>query len=114
VERTFHRIVLSNPPTLADFRSDKAKGKQRPTDPAKLHLYEGRSVYATLAQAHRKALDFPLLGEYIAELRVSETEEVRVARTVMGSRGHHTIWGDPADLLGTVTTVVPVTAEESE
>lgn len=105
---TFYRIVLTDPPSLEDFLSDAARGKRRPTDPAKRELYEGLSVYATVGQARRKALDLPILVAYIPELRVPEDAPIQVARTIKGSRGHHTLWGDPADLLGYVVAVVPV------
>jgi hypothetical protein len=111
VARTFFRIVTTNPPSVADFLSDKARGKARPTDPARRDLYEGLSVYATLAQAWRKARDLPVLGGYVAELRIPDDALVRVERTLRSSRGHHTLWGEPEDLLRFVVAVFAVEGE---
>jgi hypothetical protein len=111
VARTFFRIVTTDPPSVADFLSDKARGKTQPTDPARRDLYEGLSVYATLAQARRKARDLPVLGDYVAELRIADDALIRVERTLRSSRGHHTVWGDPEDLLHSVVAVVAVEGE---
>lgn len=111
VARTFDRIVLTDPPSLEDFLSDAARGKRRPTDPTKRELYEGLSIYATVRQARRKALDLPILGAYIAAVLVPDEAPIRAARTIKGSRGHHTLWGDATDLLGYVVAVVTVEGE---
>lgn len=112
--RTFYRIVLDDPPSRTDFLSDQARGKRRPTDSTKRDLYEGLSVYSTLAQAVRKALDFPLLGGYVAELQIPEQGPIRIARTLPGSRGHHTFWGTPEEIHRCVVAVTPVDGGSSE
>ncbi len=106
--RTFYRIVKANPPTVADFLSDRAVGRPRPLNPELLRLHDGLSVYATLAQARRKAKAFPVLGGYIAVLRVDDDGPITCERTLQSSSGHHTLWGDAEALLGCVEAVVAV------
>ncbi len=113
-EPTSYRIVESNPPTLRDFLSDRAKGKRSSLDPTKAHLHDGLLVYSTLKQARRKALDlYPLLGTFVAELRIPADSAIASARTLKGSRGHHTLVGPPEDLLACVVAVVPVREDEA-
>lgn len=106
--RSFYRIVKSDPPTLADFLSDRTRGRPAAEEPALRRLHDGLSVYATLAQARRKAKAFPMLGSYIAVLRVLDDTPLRHERTMMSSGGHHTVWGEPDTLLGCVEAVVVV------
>lgn len=111
--RTFYRLVLTNPPTLADFRSDLAQGRPPPSqNPEAVRLVSGLSMYATLTQARNKATAYPRLGRYIGALDLPIGGPIRYERTLPGSRGHHTIWGDPAELLACVTAVVPVESAE--
>lgn len=105
VPRTFYRIVRSDPPTEEDFKSYEALG--RPSrDPTSIDEYRGVSVQATETQARNRARALPTLGRFIAEVRISDDSPIRWRRT--GSRGHHTLWGDPAELLGYVTGVTAV------
>jgi hypothetical protein len=72
-----------------------------------LHVWDGISVYRTLAQAQRKARDYPFLGQFIAELDVDiDVPQIRVEKTY--GRGHHTLWGPAATLLRLVVRVTPV------
>ena len=96
--RSFFRVLRSNPSTLDDYTSQKAKGipMARP-DPEIELIYDGVSVYATEAQARNQAKAKPWLGQYIAELAISDEGPITFRRTGVG-RGHHTLWGDPAEL----------------
>ena len=104
----FYRVVHSNPPTLIDFTSQKAKGvpMARP-DPEIALLWDGVSVNATETQARTRAQTLPYLGTHVAELAIAEGDPITVRRTG-SSRGHHTLWGDPAELLARVSRVVDV------
>lgn len=104
--RRFYRIIGDESPSIADFLSDAARGRPTPSDPALLRLRDGLSVYATLAQARRKARAYPMLGQFIAVLEIPETEAIRYERTLPGSRGHHTLWGEPKLLLACIVSVV--------
>ncbi|MGH2350698.1 MAG: hypothetical protein ACRDI2_19755 [Chloroflexota bacterium] len=109
--RAFYRIVTA--PTveeldLDDFKSAKALGAPPPRHAANLPLWDGLSVFATEAQARAKAHDFPGHGAYIARLEIPDDVPMRIERTIKNSRGHHTIWGGPAELLRCVVSVVPV------
>jgi hypothetical protein len=64
-------------------------------------------VYATEAQARRKARVSPALGRYVAILEIPGDSTLEIERTTTSS-GHHTIWGDAALLLSYVVAVVPV------
>ena len=111
--RVFHRIVESSPLTLTDFMSDVARGRVRyPIAIEQLRLRSGLSVFNTEAQARRKALDLPILGVYIASLEIPDGTEVRFEHTLRSSPGHHTLWGDPVELLAYVAAVVPVERRE--
>ncbi len=107
-ERTYWRIALTNPPTRRDFLSHAALGRRLlDPDPQRVRHAEGTSVYATEAQARRQARRYPILGGWLAEVRLPAGGAVEVERT-LGRPGHHTIWGDPDVLLANVIQVVPV------
>ena len=103
---TLYRIVQSNPPTISDFLSGQAKGVQ-PRSEALRWLWDGISLFNTAAQARRQALRFPLLGRYLAQLSLPPAAPIRYERT-LSTRGHYTVWGNPAYLLRCVTEVMPV------
>jgi hypothetical protein len=104
----FYRVVRSDPPTLDDFMSYKAKGipLARP-DPEVALLWDGVSVNSTETQARNRAKVQPYLGAYIAELEISEGDPITFRRTGV-SRGHYTLWGAPSDLLARVRHVTKV------
>jgi hypothetical protein len=107
--RTFYRIVHAptlNSQRIDDFTSDDGRGEEPPDDPDLRRLHDGISVFATEAQARNKARDFPFLGGFIARLDVPDDAPLRVERTLR-SRGHHTVWGEPIDVLRCVTAVTP-------
>ena len=106
--RTFYRVVKTDPPALADFTSNAARGRPLPDpSPETRRLWAGLSVNATEAQARRRARQYPTLGAHIARLELPADAPVRVERTTR-IPGHHTLWGEPAVLLGCVVAVVPV------
>jgi hypothetical protein len=104
--RFFYRIVRTNPPTLSDFTSNLGQGKQIPADPELAAVWDGLSVQSTLAQARRRRKTSPVLGSFIAVIRVPTDGSVRYERT-LSSAGHFTIWGDSAQLSGLVVSVEP-------
>ena len=104
--RLLHRIVRTNPPTRDDFVSNAAKGLPPPDDSERRAVWGGLSVYSTEAQARRKRRVSPMLGGFIAVLRVPIDGSVRVERT-LGGDGHHTVWGESDELLALVVAVVP-------
>jgi hypothetical protein len=108
VPRVVYRIVQHDPPTEWDLWSDEQRGKGAfATDPEIQRLRTGRSVYATQAQARRKANGMPVLGMFIAELHLPDDPSIVLERTTR-SNGHHTLWGDAATLLAAVVRVVSV------
>lgn len=83
----YFRIVVTDPPTLADFVSQAAAGKQpKRDDPETFRLWSGISVYETRRRADERARDLPWLGTFIAEMRVPSRGSVSVERTT-NSRG---------------------------
>ena len=98
MDRSFYRLIRSNPSTLDDYLSNKAKGipMARP-DPEVALLWDGISVYATENQARNQAKGKPWLGSHIAEIVISDRDPVQFRRTGTG-RGHHTLWGEAAQL----------------
>src|SRR6476646_10796272 len=107
--RDFYRITYVNPPTLWDFTSGRDRGTAEPLHPRHLAVWDGISVFSTLNQARRKQRLSPILGAFIARIRVPTDGSVRFERT-LGGDGHHTIWGEPAYLLSLVVSVEPVQA----
>jgi hypothetical protein len=95
--RLFFRIARTDPTTLYDYQSAKERGYPEPKSPAHRALWDGLSVYSTLNQARRKQRVSPVLGAYIAVLRVPMDGSIRVMRT-LGGDGHHTLWA-PAPVL---------------
>ena len=104
--RMLYRIARTSPPTLDDFRSDAARGEPAPLDPEQARLYDGISTFNTAQQAWRKAQAYPVLGRYLAAIILPDDGPVRIERT-LGSRGHYTVWADPAYLLAQVASVEP-------
>jgi hypothetical protein len=76
-------------------------------DPEVALLWDGISVYATETQARNQAKAKPWLGAYIAEITISEGDPIIFRRTGTG-RGHHTLWGKPADLRARQTRLIEV------
>lgn len=106
--RSFWRIVRSNPPTRRDFMSHVALGIPfRAMGDDLMQQPHGISMYATEAQARRKARGVPVLGVWLAELAISDELDVVIKRTP-GGPGHHTIWGDADALRACVARVIPV------
>jgi hypothetical protein len=108
--RSLFRIVRTNPPTRDDFLSYRALGLRPPASLSvdQLRQWEGISVFATENQARRQARRYPHLGTSIAELVIVPNLGLEVRRTNPRSPGHHTLWGDPADIARAVARVVPV------
>ena len=105
MERVFYRVVATDPPTQRDFLSHKALGipLRSPNDQ---DLWEGISVQATEQQARKRAR-LPGFGRYIAGLVVREGGSISWRRTGR-QPGHHTLWGDPEELLACVVRTIPV------
>lgn len=105
-------ICLTDPPSRRDFLPAKHLKPERPapTDPGLRDLWEtGVSVYATEAQARKKAKGWePLfpLGEHIARLEIPDDAPISVEKTL--GRGHYTLRGDPDTLLSHVVSIVLV------
>jgi hypothetical protein len=104
---TLYRIVRSNPPSREDFLSNAARGRrlESPTT-ERLRLWAGLSSWATFAQAVRSARRHSGSGGYVATLIILDDAAIQVERTL--GPGHHTIWGDPDELLGCIAAVEPV------
>lgn len=102
------RIIEGPQSTLDDYTSDAGFGFRPPSDPVRAALWEGISTFQTLAQARKKAKAYPLLGSYVAELVIPVDVPVRWSRTIERSRGHHTVWGDPAEIRRCEVKVHPV------
>jgi hypothetical protein len=103
--RLFYRIVLTNPTTLYDFQSAKERGMAEPGSPARRAVWDGLSVFSTLSQARRKQRISPILGTYVAIIRVPTDGSIRFERT-LGGDGHHTIWGEASVLRSLTVSVV--------
>ena len=107
-ERTFWRIVRTNPPTRRDFMSHIELGIPfRAGSEEVMRQVAGISVYATEVQARRKARQVPVLGVWLAELRIDDDRGFVIART-HGGPDHHTIWSDPDEIMSCDVRVIDV------
>lgn len=108
MRRTFFRIVRSDPPTEEDFLSPQALAVPLwDPDPEKLRMAEGVSVFNTEIQARNKARAYPRKGRFLALLLIEEDGPITFERTGR-DRGHHTLWGDPQEMLRRVERVIEV------
>jgi len=108
MSRSFYRIVKTEAPTAADFLSKPAVAQELlDKRPELARILTGISVFDGIELARKKALRFPMLGEFLAEISVTETPPLHFERTTT-SRGHYTLWGDPEQLLELVVRVEPV------
>jgi hypothetical protein len=103
----FFRVTLTNPPTLADFRSDKERGRPPPRTAELAPLWDGLSVMDTEDGAREIGSQFPANGSFVASLDIEDSGPIRYERTLRRP-GHYTLWGDPARLLERVQSVVPI------
>ena len=107
VPRSFFRAIRSQHPSWADFLSnlvrDQPPRRMEVADPLE---WAGVSVFDSLADARARAQSFPVLGRYVAEVRIPEGASVLIRPSI--SAGHWTLIAGPGVLLGLVVRVVPV------
>lgn len=103
----FYRIAWTDPPTMRDMLSQAALGRQpRENDPETLRRWQGISLFDSVERARRIGKRFPWNGNaYIATLAIP-SGRFQIEQT--GRRGHYTLWGEPHDILATVTDVQPI------
>lgn len=104
----FYRVTRAGAPTVRDFRSNTAKGRQPPAyDSETLRLWAGVSMFDSLDRARERARHLPGMGRYIATIRIPPDGSVHYERT--GNDPHHyTLWGDPLVLLRSVVAIEAV------
>lgn len=109
--RVLHRTVKADPPTLDDFKSNKARGEDPRGPEIEDHsIWDAVSMSDTFQRALKRARRFPQHGMFIAEVSIPEGSMI-VARPTLG-RGHYSVHGAPDALLGCVTRVIPVDPPE--
>jgi hypothetical protein len=104
---------MSDPPSLQDFMSHRALGREmRVSDPTPeiVAMWSGISVFATEGQALAKLRRFPSLGKFIVAIEVDD--QVIAFRPTGRDRGHHTIWGDPEVIMEGVKWVKALSEPE--
>jgi hypothetical protein len=105
----FYRILEDATPTLRDFLSYEALGRQpRRRTPDVLPRWTGISMYGTETQARAVADWRPAIGRYIASVRIEASAPIQWEQTGDPDSGHYTLWGDAAEFLRRVVDVVPV------
>ena len=107
VPRAFVRAIRGQHPSWADFLSNQVRD-QPPRGPEVDDPLEwaGISVFDDLAVARQRAREVPVLGRYIAELRIAANAPVLI-RPSTGPR-HWTLIGGAGVLFRSVVRVVPV------
>lgn len=92
------RVVSSNPPTVSDFESNHAKGRQpRGIERQDAAVHRGISVFLNREDAIAAAQAFPALGGYLAELEIldSDADIILVPSSVVRGSSHRTLLGEP-------------------
>ena len=87
--RLVYRLVRNNPPTDADFRSQRAEKPYLELRNITECQARGLSVFANRTDAERRSKSGQLLGTMVCEVTLSQGAG-RIAKT--GSRSHHTWW----------------------
>ena len=70
-------------------------------------------MYGTIAIAVSKALRYPQLGAWLAEIDLTRSANLRVEQTGRRRLRHYTVWAEPDDLFGCVARVISI-AESPE
>jgi hypothetical protein len=108
---TMYRIVQgadrSAPAVLDSLRSHYERGAPpRGYERRLAVIHMGLSVFSTQAAARAKALRWPMIGMFVAELNPEPEHGFCLADT--GQPGHWTLWGRPLQLLGSIVDIVHV------
>ncbi len=103
---TLFHIIKEQSPSRADFLSGKARGTKQPSDLALIPYWQGISFESTLEGARRKAMRFPKLGAYVAEVGVGRIAGVQYEPSF--APGHFTVWAEPDECLANVMRAYPV------
>jgi hypothetical protein len=106
--RIFYRVVETDSPTTRDFMSNEALGRQpkRPLSDRDRDRWRGVSHFDSQELAKFAAGRSPWLGKFIATVAIPPGVPIRREQTYRSA--HWTLWGEPADLLALVVSVVPV------
>jgi hypothetical protein len=64
-------------------------------------------MYDREDQAREQARRIPKLGGFLARLEITEGDSIQVRQTG-NNPAHHTIWGDPDELLSCIVAVLVV------
>jgi hypothetical protein len=105
--RRFYRTIKGPEPTRDDFLSDEMRGNDPPRSPDKMKYWQGFSAFDSWDNARAVARRFRSQGDHIAEVTIPAYGAITYERWGRNA-GHHTIWGDPDDLLVRVTAIQPV------
>lgn len=94
-----YRLVKTKWPTPWDFMSDEAKGELPPADADSetLEMWRGVSCHAVALKLTRRTNMVRSLP-FLAVIELPDDCPIEFRRTGKTS-GHHTIWGEPEDLL---------------
>lgn len=106
-----YRTVKHNPLQRDDFLSDRAANRPKPPNTSDARFWEGFSTFDTVERARKKAVRFPIQGDFVAEIDITPESGIRYERTLTSS-GHYTVWGDPDTVLEHATCVARVRIEE--
>lgn len=111
--RQFYRILPSRFPTVTDFLSFEALGREprTPLTPEAEERWRGISVFDTFENATAHVGRSAFLGRYAAVMEIGPEQQV-VAKRTGGTRGHWTLWGSADELLSCVTAIIDISTEQ--
>lgn len=106
---TFYRCVEVNPPSELDFWSNDALGEELrpPLTPERQRIWEGVSVYSSLARAEHRARTLRPPCPWIAVLQIPVRGPVAHEKTLRDP-AHFTLWGEPRALLNCVASLLEI------
>lgn len=106
------QLLRGDEPAREDFLSHAARGvRLRPgTPPETARLWDGLSMYETLAQALETAARFPTVWRAVAEMEIPTDGTFRVERTTAAA-GHWTVWGEPDAAMAYMRRYMPIDRE---
>jgi hypothetical protein len=110
VSRSFFRIVVNDPPTEEDFKSNFAKGRgPRRSEILDSGEYRSLSVFARLEDALAVQRLFPKLGSHLAEIELADDDpDIAIQKEPHDpADSHHNLRGEPAEFLRRVRRVFP-------
>ena len=109
MSRIVYRIVVTNPPTDADYMTYEQLGKALDRDdPESVRMRSGYSVYLQFNHARDRGRRFSWKSNcFVAEYVLSDDDDYELEQTSRNPK-HYTLWCDESLLRGRERRITPV------